>query len=159
MTREALIHAINFMSRFAPLIREGKKLHTIRLPRKDAIRQGDDLLLTTGVRYDKQGNPSGGRLIAKARCTKVERIEIAAQDAPWPSIQLVDRPHDRATLHGDACDALARADGLANYSELRTILTRFYGPGPFSGVLIHWELTEVPAQPEQLTILMPEDHQ
>lgn len=112
----------NFQKRFAPKILSGEKRHTIRADRKDGRlpKPGELLHLYTGLRQ------KGTQFLMRARCTKVEQINIEVDG----SIAI-----ENVFLSVDEEEALARADGFRDFLEM----SEFWdGRRPFSGHIIHW---------------------
>lgn len=111
----------NFQKRFEAKILSGEKRHTIRATRKRMTKPGEIVHLYTGLRQ------KGARLLMRARCTKVERINIDVDG----SIAI-----DGIYLTPDEEDSLARADGFRDFLEF----SEFWdGRRPFSGDIIHWQ--------------------
>jgi hypothetical protein len=127
--------AYNFQPRFAPLIKAGAKLHTIRAPRRDkrVPTPGDPLSLWIGQRTEHC------ELLLRTECTNIE------------DIMLVDGPGLRFTafLNGLAMQeellaVLAYKDGFTSIAEFRAFMQEKHG-FPFSGYLIHWLPPQPPA--------------
>lgn len=116
--------ALNFQARFAPLVESGEKRQTIRAMRKDGRdpKPGDTLYLYTGMRTKACWK------FGEARCKSVERIQIRVAN-----IAVGDRPGST----GSQCDAVAVADGFADFGEMLAWFEKTHGL-PFEGLLIRW---------------------
>ncbi len=113
--------ALNFEKRFAPLISNKQKTHTIRPERKRPIKQGDKLYLFTGMR-----TRNCVRLL-EIQCTRITNIEITDRGVRLNNV-FID-PVDG--------DYLARADGFGSYEEFLAYFKGRY-PLPFVGTVISW---------------------
>ena len=113
-----MTHVILFQPQFADKVRDGSKLQTIRPPRKREIHPGDELSLRrwTGAPYR-----SKQEVLREAVCVEVEPILL--RDWSYGSDKHLD--------------ALARADGFADWPEMRDWFRATHGL-PFRGVLIRW---------------------
>jgi hypothetical protein len=142
---------ITFMPRFVKPIRNDEKDHTMRRGTKGA--QADDTLhMWTGREYNARGEVvKQGTLFAKAvvvrtgGCYVGEDACSITTKAGWT----------RHLTNEYQRNEFARADGLADFAELKELLTRFYGPLPFRGAIIHYkvfERPELPSVPEQLEL-------
>jgi hypothetical protein len=120
--------AYDFQHRFAEKIVAGTKTHTMRKPRKRNARPGDTLQLYTGLRTPRC------RLIGKAVCTRVSPVVLDFfEDEIILGTQLA-----RVTS-ADALDNFARADGFADWPDLRRWFVDIYDtPASWSGMLIEW---------------------
>lgn len=116
-----------FMDRFAPLVRDGSKPHTIRGQRKRPIKAGDWLSLRrwTGRAY---GSPQ--EVLREATCLSVEPITINALDIVLNGKALSD----------EQCEKIARGDGFADAREMVDWFGKIHGLS-FSGTLICWTPT------------------
>lgn len=115
---------LNFKKQFVPMIRSGRKKHTIRATRKYPIKAGETLYLYTGLRQ------KGAKRIAVKTCTKVEAISI---DYVCGVQQIY--------LGGQMLDAtekerLSFADGFSSFQEMMNF---WDGRLPFTGNIIHWK--------------------
>ena len=115
---------IMFQSRFARKVESGEKPHTIRLPRKNPIKAGDELSLREWL-----GKPyrSKQQVLMETVCTSVRPIEISQRD-----IWLNDDPFNALTL--------AKNDGFSSIGEMIDWFETTHGL-PFQGVLIEWQPT------------------
>lgn len=115
--------ALNFHSRFAPLVESGQKRQTIRAFRKDGRdpKPGDTLYLFTGMQTKRC------RKIGVAVVESVEFVDIDERS-------LVVGNRD---LHATEADELARDDGFQNWTDMEEWVKRTYGL-PFEGLLIRW---------------------
>lgn len=105
--------AINFQTRFAPLILGGLKPHTIRPERKNPIKVLDTLYLRTGMRRKHC------QLVAVVTCVQVDRIKI------YPGIGQVmvnDRP-----LTPKQVKELAERDGFDEAADFFDFFHRYSG--------------------------------
>ena len=116
--------ALNFQKQFAPLVESGEKRQTIRAYRKDGRdpKPGDTLYLYTGMRT------KACRKIGEVKCKDAERIHI------WVANMAVG---DRHGSTGSQCNAMAVADGFADFGEMLKWFEKTHGL-PFEGVLIRW---------------------
>lgn len=114
----------NFQKRFAERVASGEKRHTIRGKRAHADKPGNTVHLYTGLRTKTT------RLLLKAQCSRVDEIEIDRLGRIWINAE---------QLSQDEAEALAVADGFANYAEM---LTFWDGKLPFEGHVIHWRYPE-----------------
>ncbi len=121
---------ITFQPRFAALVAARTKGHTIRGPRKRAIRVGDRLSLRqwTGLPYR-----SPQRLLFDTYCTRIADIVIGYRH---------DGAADAISIDGVRLDTAGRArlsrdDGFACTTDLLAWFESTYGL-PFTGVLICW---------------------
>jgi hypothetical protein len=111
----------NFKAQFVPHILDGSKTHTIRAARVHPDKPGNTLHLYTGLRQ------KGARLLMRAKCTKVETIEIRAEDQ---TIRV-----DGEWLSESEEEQLAKRDGFKSHAEMM----RFWeGRLPFYGHIVHW---------------------
>jgi hypothetical protein len=100
----------------------------MRKPRKRNARPGDTLQLYTGLRTPRC------RLIGKAVCTRVSPVIL---DFLEDEI-IIGIERTRFTL-AHALDNFARADGFADWSDLRRWFVDIYDtPASWSGMLIEW---------------------
>jgi len=119
------VPALNFQSRFAPLVESGEKRQTIRAYRKGGRdpKVGDTLYLYTGMRT------KACRKLGEATCRSVMHFAIQP-----PMIVLgigAFGTSDRKMK------ALARRDGFNSVSEMIRWFERVHGL-PFEGLLIRW---------------------
>lgn len=120
--------ALNFKKRFAADVEAGRKLQTLRSPRRDGRPHatiGCRLYLYTGMRT------KGCRKLGEGLCTKTSHVVIT--DALAGS---------RILVNGSRVieeDAFARADGFADSGALLEWFREEHGL-PFEGSLIQWKL-------------------
>lgn len=114
-----------FKAQFVPKILAGEKTHTIRAPRKDGRvnKPGNVVHLYTGLRR------KGATLLMRARCTRVQAIEITESH-----LILIDG----MALDCSEREQLAKRDGFADHAEMMTF---WKGRLPFKGHIIHWRRT------------------
>ncbi len=116
-------HVILFQPRFAPLVRSGAKLQTIRPKRKREIKPGDTLSLREWA-----GKPyrSKQRVLAGAACISSQRI-IIKETGVQIEMGIADQ------------FGLAKSDGFDDFGEMLNWFAETHGL-PFSGILIKWRL-------------------
>jgi hypothetical protein len=123
--------AYNFQGRFAQLVADGVKPHTIRPRRKRPTVVGDTLYLYTGMRT------RNCRLLRTETCTAVTSIDIGKNVMGEDHVLHDGRFLDRAQV-----EWLARADGFdsveAFFAFFRDTYGRTHGP-TFRGELIAWQ--------------------
>lgn len=124
---------LNFKPQFVQPIKEGRKTHTIRAPRKRPVFVGDTLYLYTGLRR------KGAELIRTVECVGVEEIEIVPGadlktdlDPPLPLWIFIDGH----MLAPDEAARFARSDGFA---DLAAFSAYWLPLGRFRGHVIHWK--------------------
>jgi hypothetical protein len=109
----------SFKSRFVDKVLSGEKTHIVRAIRGHPDKPGNTLHLYTGLRR------KGARLLMRATCTKVQKIELRATSV-WIDGEL---------MFSDECELLARRDGFENFEEM----WQFWEDRlPFEGYIIHW---------------------
>jgi hypothetical protein len=121
--------ALNFHSRFVPLIEAGTKNQTIRAPRRDGrphCLRGDELKLYTGMRT------KACRLVKIVTVTWIEGVVIYSNGMDWMS-----RSSWLCSSHGDFLRAFAIMDGFEGWCEMRDWFDKRHGL-PFQGNLISW---------------------
>ncbi len=123
--------AINFQSRFAPLVKSGEKRQTIRVAgKRRPPRVGEKLFLYTGMRQ------CGCKKLMDAICTRVTPISISVPQ------KLISIPNETASawrfLTPEEADVLAIADGFTGAAELFKWVQETHGD-TLSGNLIEWE--------------------
>jgi hypothetical protein len=118
-----------FKERFAALVREGSKPHTIRPERKRPIKVGDALSLRqwSGAAYR-----SKQIVLREAVCIAVQPIRI---DAMCDGGEIYIDHTVRLSTPGRA--HLARRDGFVCCSDMLAWFEEVHGL-PFHGVLISW---------------------
>lgn len=122
---------LGFSPRFADLVESGKKVQTIRSPRKHPIRRGDRVYLWTGLRTPKARKLGEGI---------VELVEPIALSECRDTLTLEIGRGARALFHGRRWDhALAIADGFESFEALVAWFRDAHGL-PFRGDLIRWRL-------------------
>lgn len=117
--------ALNFKAQFADDVEKGRKVISIRAPRKDGRdpKPLDKLQLFTGMRT------RACRKLADANCIRVRPIQITEK-----YVMLDGCPLGAATMAD-----LAKADGFNTFTEMLAFFRREHGL-PFSGNLIEWTL-------------------
>lgn len=121
-----------FQPRFAPMVRDGTKLNTIRpLPKRpqDMPKVGWEISLR-----EWEGKPyrSKQRVLKESVITRVEMCEITEFGA---------------TIEGEGHPDLAERDGFKDWPDMRSWFDSTHGL-PFKGVFIGWDLSE--SQTEKL---------
>ena len=114
--------ALNFKRQFAAQVRSGAKTLTIRAPRRYPIRQGDRLVLYTGMRT------SHCEKLLETVCHTAQTIRIAEHGVAV----------DGVALPQAAVRDLAIADGFGSVSELQAFFREIHGL-PFDGQVIQWQ--------------------
>lgn len=122
----------SFKARFVPLIQSGKKLTTIRAPRKDGKlpKPGEVLHLFTGMRTKQC------QKIAEVICKRVLPIRI------WRERGVNGVTLNGVTLSGAGRNQVAWRDGFENWEEMISFFSTVHTL-PFTGHLIEWETKEV----------------
>jgi len=129
---------LGFKARFAPMVEDGSKTHTIRAKRKIRPKVGETCHCYTGLRQ------KGARLLGRWPCVKVEDIRIYEQrDTYTLGIAI-----DGVELCFDEKNTLAWRDGFRSSGEqfAFTEMTAYWmklhptkeGPFVFEGDVIHW---------------------
>ena len=128
---------LGFKARFAPLVEDGSKTHTIRAERKNPPKAGEMCHCYTGLRR------KGARLLGRWPCVKVEGIRIYDRGG---TLGVVIDGHD---LDRDECNALAWRDGFRGsgpkyaFAEMAAYWLALHpqadGPFVFAGHVIHWK--------------------
>lgn len=117
--------AYNFQERFVEMILDGTKYHTIRRRRKRLTREGDALLLYTGMRTKKCA------LLAETTCEKVESLVI------WVKDRLLSRTFMGPALSKDKTILIAHGDGFNNTKDFFEFFER-YGQDYLEGFEMIW---------------------
>jgi hypothetical protein len=138
--------AYNFQERFAPLVASGEKRQTIRAPRSGRwgsrhAKPGDPLQLYTGMRTKgcrKLVTPDPVCILVVPLLIEGHAISVIGR------CEMLNPTEEGLSAHiparRGANDELARADGFANFCELRDWFAAMHGL-PFGGVLIRWAPT------------------
>ncbi len=116
--------ALNFKRYFADDVEAGRKLQTMRPPRRDGrphATVGCRLYLYTGQRT------KACRKLGEGRCTKTSQVEISAGRILVNGSRVIDK------------DVYARADGFPDFGALLDWFQQEHGL-PFAGSLIQWTL-------------------
>jgi hypothetical protein len=115
--------SLNFQERFAVPIAAGQKRQTIRNFRANGIdpKPGDTLYLFTGMRS------KSCRKIGEVRCRLTSEVEIGEDRLSVAGLEQA----------GEKRDLFARADGFADFAEMRGWFEKQHGL-PFRGLLIRW---------------------
>jgi len=119
--------AYNFQSRFAPLVKSGRKRQTIRRKRKDGRvpKVFDPLYLYTGQRTKHC------RRLRVSKCRAVLPITMTGGKLAVSCVTVNGR-----SLPHHECEWLAKADGFRDWEEMRHWFAK---PGlPFHGHIILW---------------------
>jgi hypothetical protein len=123
-----LMGLYNFKERFAPIILDGSKTHTIRPKRANRERPGNICHLYTGLRT------RNACLLFRAPCTSVDDISICKDGIILQGVELDE---------GEA-NAFAYRDGFRTFGVDRAfdLMMRFWMEIhrlPFAGDVIHWD--------------------
>ena len=123
--------AYSFKARFAAPITAGTKRQTIRAPRKRHARPGEEVQLYTGMRTRQC------RLVGRATCRAVRRVQIEITDVDWANYVEIDG------VPVADLDAFARSDGFADWSDMVAFWRKEHPSSDpdrlsFSGVMIEW---------------------
>jgi hypothetical protein len=121
---------LGFKTRFAPMILDGSKRHTIRAKRKIAPKPGEICHCYTGLRQ------KGAKLLGRWPCLRVEDITIKGASDLYSGIFIGELTIDGHTLSDDEQETLATHDGFASFAEMMEF---WRGRLPFSGDIIHWD--------------------
>jgi hypothetical protein len=113
-----------FKPQFVDHVRSGRKLQTIRPPRKFPVHVGDRLSLR---HWKDRPYASPQITILEATCTRVAPVKLA-QDFVVVDHRLLTEPEVLS---------LARADGFEHPEEMRALFEMMHGL-PFTGTLIAW---------------------
>jgi hypothetical protein len=115
-----------FQDRFAPLVRVGSKIQTIRGARKQPVKVGDHLSLRrwTGAAYR-----SPQEVLRESYCTLIAPVMIGKTAG---DLFIDDRPMDSDDSH-----AFARNDGFADVVDMLNWFGNVHDL-PFAGMLIRW---------------------
>jgi hypothetical protein len=116
--------ALNFKSRFAPLVAGGSKRHTIRAWRKRPFRVDDNLSFFTGMRTARCR-----RLRPNAACIAARPIEL---DVVKRAVNLNGK-----LLGAPEIEALATKDGFSDVDEFWRFFAQTHG-AEVRGQLIEW---------------------
>jgi len=136
---------LGFKRRFAPMVEDGSKTHTIRGTRKLTPKVGEICHCYVDPRQKTM------RLLGRWECVKVEEISI---EGGWEahSGEFFGAVHiDGNRLDGDELDLLAWRDGFRHpcsgdpkqglgYGGCFELMMEFWrGRLPFAGHVIHWK--------------------
>jgi len=118
-----------FQPRFAPLVENGTKKHTVRLTPKRMPKVGQAISLRkwSGLPYR-----SKQVILRESVITKIERIRITFRNG-----KNVIFINDKALDRYDA-DRFARNDGFECIGEMFKWFGDVHGL-PFAGIVIHWK--------------------
>lgn len=122
---------LGFKRRFAPMVEDGSKTHTIRGKRKTAPRVGEICHCYVDPRQKTM------RLLGRWACVKVEEIAIIHNKA----VGRVDVTIEDQWLSPDECNALAWRDGFRSRGfegAFGEMMEFWRGRLPFVGHVIHW---------------------
>ena len=117
--------ALNFQKQFADDVKSGRKKQTIRLKRKNPIKEGDLLYLYTGMRTKKCEK------IGEAKCKTVLDFKIHGFGFGCTVGQ-------HSLYYLDHLDKIAVADGFINWKAMVLWFSKTHGL-PFEGDLIMWD--------------------
>ena len=133
--------AYNFQSRFAPKVRSGEKLQTIRRRRKRPTVEGDTLYLYTNQRT------KNAEKLREVKCVRVLPIEIyenigdaVISSREWRAATVKVGPD---WIPPDEMDEFASADGFADAEDFFAFWRDVHGLTPETPLLgfelIQWE--------------------
>lgn len=117
--------ALNFQKKFAPDVKSGKKKQTIRLKRKNPIKEGDTLYLYTGMRT------KSCEKLREVKCDGVLDFKIYGDGLTF---EIGQTP----VHHNDSMNRIAIADGFKDWREMVQWFSKTHGL-PFEGDLILWK--------------------
>lgn len=118
---------LTFLPRFAPKVKDGDKLRTIRKPRKRPIKVGDKLSLR---QWSARPYNSPQIVLREAVCRRVSKVTITGDAATVTG-------HGGAIVVIHDVDAFARLDGFDDWPDMVAHFSKKRGL-PFTGVLIEW---------------------
>lgn len=124
---------LGFKKRFAPLVEEGSKTHTIRARRKVSPRKGEICHCYTGLRQ------KGARLLGRFECVKVQSIYISGLGHVRIDDVMLDRTERNALAWVDGFRSSGKDGAFLEMFEYWTELNHSL---PFDGDLIHWRFQE-----------------
>jgi hypothetical protein len=113
---------LTFLPRFAPLVKAGTKLRTIRGQRKRPIKVGDKLSLR---QWSARPDNSPQIVLREAVCVRLSEVRITGDSAMVNGHAIID------------VDTFARLDGFNDWPDMVAHFTTARGL-PFAGVLIEW---------------------
>jgi uncharacterized protein YqfB (UPF0267 family) len=120
---------LTFLPRFAPKVKAGEKLRTIRGERKRPIKVGDKLSLRM---WSARPYNSPQIILRESVCMKVTRVELHQNQVTIG---------EGASLHALTAPVnlnnFARLDGFADWADMVAHFNTARGL-PFTGVLIEW---------------------
>ena len=131
-------HVRLFKERFAEAVASGAKLQTIRPVPVRMPERGDIISLRcwTVLPYrSKQRVLGEGKIVGVQAVHLSQRSVIIYQDAR----PVRYRVHEALSAHGTRIGDFARADGFADWPEMRGWFEEAHGL-PFNGILIGWKL-------------------
>jgi ribosomal protein L2 len=114
--------AINFSSRFAPLVEDGTKRQTIR--RTARCKVGDRLQIYTGQRT--------------ADCRKLINADPVCTFVGYVHLRPDGITVGNVNSHPRDIDEFARADGFRDYADMHAWFAETYGSPFFIGSMIKW---------------------
>lgn len=127
---------IMFQDRFADKVRDGSKIHTIRLPRKRPIKRGDKLSLR---RWIGKAYRSKQEVLKECVCESALPLSLLQEDGKC----YVVFGKDSWNLSTQEINQLAIDDGFSGPAEMLQWFQDTHGL-PFHGTLIQWKLNENP---------------
>ena len=127
-----------FKPRFARLVESGAKLQTIRPIPKRVPRVGDGLSLRewTGKSYRSEQRILGRAFISALKICRITDDGITLPSDVGGFMHSLGAP--MTFLSGDFADMFARADGFADWAEMRDWFKAEHGL-PFVGLVYYWE--------------------
>lgn len=135
---------LGFKARFAPMVLDGSKTHTIRAPRARRPRVGEPCHCYTGLRQ------KGARLLGRWECVRVETIRIQLSENGGLLVRI-----DDAVLGHDEAVMLARRDGFRGQDPLVEMTQFWLAEGRlqegdiWTGDVIHWDPKKPVAGPKK----------
>jgi hypothetical protein len=122
---------LGFKRRFAPMVEDGSKTHTIRGERKITPRVGETCHCYVDPRQKTM------RLLGRWQCVKVEEIAIEERHGRDTAVWI-----DGIALSHDERNALAWRDGFRGRGKtgaFEEMMEFWKGRLPFAGHVIHWQ--------------------
>ncbi len=128
--------ALNFKLRFADLVAEGVKPHSIRAWRKRPFRVDDDLSFYTAMR-----TTACRKLRPNSLCTAAVPVEVNARQR-YVILGDGSRFYRRGRLDGHSLGVLALLDGFDGVDEMFAFFEAAHG-GILCGQLVEWNPEEI----------------
>lgn len=125
---------LGFKRRFAPMVEEGSKTHTLRGKRKIRPRVGETLHCYVDPRQKTM------RLLGRWKCTKVEDVLITDTGAMFIQGQQLDEDEKREFAWRDGFRTRGKVHAFEEFMDYWRSLKAAgkKRPLPFNGDLIHW---------------------